>query len=106
MSDPLLTQARHQSTVELAQGEWMGSNTATVRRPRTSNPVATLWRLAWNDDRLSCAVYRRRDKLEMRLETGGRTILTEPFEIRPRMLARMQALRRSLKRRGWQDFAG
>jgi hypothetical protein len=55
---------------------------------------------------LSCAVYRGRDGLEMRLETGTQTILTEPCDMRPRMLARMQALRRSLKRRGWQDLAG
>jgi hypothetical protein len=68
--------------------------------------VATLWRLVFNDDRLSCAVYRARTGLEMRLETARGTILAEPFELRPRVLARMQALRRSLKRRGWQDSAG
>lgn len=84
----------------------MGLNTGTVPRRRTRHPVATLWRLAWNDDRLSCAVYRAHGGLEMRLETGTHTILIEPFELRPRVLARMQALRRSLKRRGWQDFGG
>jgi hypothetical protein len=68
--------------------------------------VATLWRLAFDGDRLSCAVYRASTGLEMRLETGRRTILAEPFDLRPRMLARVQALRRSLKRRGWQDAAG
>lgn len=68
--------------------------------------MATLWRLAFDGDRLSCAVYRARAGLEMRLETATQTILTEPFELRPRMLARVQALRRSLKRRGWQDSAG
>ena len=83
--------------------ERMGLNTRTVPRRRTRHPVATLWRLAWNDDRLSCAVYRAGGGLEMRLETGTHTILTEPFELRPRVLARMQALRRSLKRRGWED---
>ena len=67
--------------------------------------MATLWRLAFDGDRLSCAVYRARTGLEMRLETATQTILTEPFELRPRMLARVQALRRSLKRRGWQDSA-
>jgi hypothetical protein len=68
--------------------------------------VATLWQLAWDDDRLSCAVYKAGRGLEMRLESGSRTILAEPFELGPRMLARAQALRRSLKRRGWQDVAG
>lgn len=63
-----------------------------------------LWQLVWNEDRLSCAVYRAGAGLEMRLECGTRTLLTEPFELVPRMLARTQALRRSLKRRGWQEI--
>ncbi|MGH9348398.1 MAG: hypothetical protein ACRD26_14155 [Vicinamibacterales bacterium] len=67
--------------------------------------MARLWDLAWNGDRLSCAVYRGRkgNGLEMRLESDNGTILAEPFEIRPRILARIDALKRSLKRRGWQD---
>jgi hypothetical protein len=65
-----------------------------------------LWQLAFNGDRIQCAVYRAREGLEMRLETTTRTVLTEPFELRPRMLARTQALRRSLKRRGWEDVGG
>jgi hypothetical protein len=77
-----------------------------VPRRRASHPVATLWKLAFNGDRLSCAVYRAATGLEMRLETATQTILAEPFELRPRMLARMQALRRSLKRRGWEESAG
>jgi hypothetical protein len=76
-----------------------------VPRRSKSHPVATLWKLAWNNDRLSCAVYKAGTAFEVRLETGRGTILAEPFEIRPRMLARMQALRRSLLRRGWQDLA-
>jgi hypothetical protein len=40
----------------------------------------------------------------MRLESSSSVIMTEPFELRPRMLARMQALRASLRRRGWQDL--
>ena len=68
------------------------------------DPVATLWRLAWNEDRLSCAVYNHGPGLEMRLESRSNVIMSEPFELRPRMLARMQALRASLKRRGWQDL--
>lgn len=70
---------------------------------RSADPLATLWQLAYNDDRISCAVYRDGEKLEMRLETRSETILIEPFEIRPRVLSRVEALRRSLKRRGWAD---
>lgn len=66
-------------------------------------PVATLWQLAWNDDRLSCTVYRDTAGLQLRLESATAIILTEPFELQPRSLARMHALRESLKRRGWQD---
>lgn len=72
-------------------------------RHAASHRVARLWDLSWNGDRLSCTVYRAGKGLEMRLETGARTILVEPFELRPRVLARMDALKRSLKRRGWQE---
>jgi hypothetical protein len=75
-----------------------------VPRRSSGHPVATLWQLSWNDDCLSCAVYKAGKGLEMRLEVGPLTILKERFEIRPRTLARVQALRRSLKRRGWQDL--
>ena len=75
------------------------------RRRRNIHPVATLWQLAWNDDLLSCAVYKAGGGLEMRLESGRRTIFAEPFELGPRMVARTQALRRSLMRRGWKDRA-
>lgn len=76
-----------------------------MRRRRASRPVARLWDLAWNGDRLSCTVYRAGEGkgLEMRLESDNGMILAEPFELRPRVLARMEALKRSLKRRGWQD---
>lgn len=66
--------------------------------------VATLWNLGWNGDHLSCAVYRAGTGLEMRLESGRQTILSEPFEIRPKMLARVRALKQSLERKGWQDL--
>ena len=65
--------------------------------------VATLWRLEWDDDRLSCNVYRNTDGLQLRLESPTAIILSEPFELQPRVLARMQALRESLKRRGWRE---
>jgi hypothetical protein len=72
---------------------------------RSSAPVAKLWQLAWNGDSLSCAVYRSGKGFEMRLESARGTLLTEKCDLRPRALARMQALRRSLKRRGWEDQA-
>jgi hypothetical protein len=59
--------------------------------------------MAWNDSRVSCAIYKAGDGLEMRLEAGTRLLLAEPFELGPRMVARVQALRRSLKRRGWEE---
>lgn len=66
-------------------------------------PVATLWQLTWNEDRLYCTVYQDQEGLLLRVESPTTVILTEPFEVQPRLLARTQALRRSLKRRGWRD---
>jgi hypothetical protein len=74
-----------------------------MARGQATQPVARLWDLSWKDDRISCAVYRAGERLEMRLESGETTILAEPFELRPRMLAKMTALKRSLQRRGWRD---
>jgi hypothetical protein len=68
------------------------------------HPVATLWQLAWQDDLLSCAVYKVGRGLEMRLEAGTRTLFAEPFELGPRMVARAHALRQSLLRRGWREL--
>ena len=68
-------------------------------------PIATLWELTWKDDRVTCAVYRLERGLQLRLESPTATILSEPFDLQPRMLARSQALRNSLKRRGWRDPA-
>ncbi len=70
---------------------------------RDSRPVATLWQLAWNDDRLFCTVYRNDQGLQLRLESPTAVILSEAFELQPRSFARTQAMRASLKRRGWQD---
>ena len=64
-----------------------------------ARPVATLWRMALNDDRLSCNVYRRPDGFELRLESPTSVILTERFDLQPRMLARTERLRDSLTRR-------
>jgi hypothetical protein len=67
-----------------------------------TRPVATLWALSWNGDRVSCAIYRSgAGTLEMRLQSGATTILTEPFDLGPRAVARTTALKRSLERRGW-----
>jgi hypothetical protein len=62
-----------------------------------------LWELEWNENRLSCAVYRRGNGLELRVESAMAVIVTEPFVIEPRALARAQMLRDDLKRRGWTD---
>jgi hypothetical protein len=77
-----------------------------VSRPRNGRPLATLFQLSWNGDNVSCVVYKRGDRLEMCLETGARVLLTERFAIQPRMLARVKTLKKSLKRRGWQEPAG
>ena len=66
-------------------------------------PVATLWRLRWKDDHLSCVVYRDGEGFEVRLESPTAIIFAEPFELQPRALARTQSLRDSLKRRGWEE---
>ena len=77
--------------------------TSTGDDRRGARPVATLWQLAWNDNRLFCTVYRSDEGLQLRVESPTAVILSEPFELQPRTFARTQALRASLKRRGWQD---
>ena len=69
-----------------------------------SEPVATLWNLAWKDDRLTCVVYRSGDgRMQLRVESGDTVVIDERFELQPRMLARAHALRAALKRRGWEE---
>jgi len=41
--------------------------------------------------------------MELRLESAGGVILTEPFDMQPRAFARTKALRESLMRRGWLE---
>jgi hypothetical protein len=65
--------------------------------------IATLWQLAWNDERLFCTIYRHKDGFQLRVESATSVIISEPIEIQPRALARTEALRASLKRRGWRD---
>lgn len=66
-------------------------------------PLAVLWELTWNENRLVCAVYRRTNGLQLRVESAKAVIVSEPFVIEPRALARAQALRDDLKRRGWTE---
>ena len=66
-------------------------------------PVATLWQLAWENERLSCAVYRDGAELLLRVQSPHAVIVTERFDLQPRALARAHALRDALKRRGWTD---
>ena len=68
-----------------------------------ARPIATLWQLALNDDRLFCTIYRHDDGFQLRVESATRVILTERVELQPRTFARTQALRASLKRRGWKE---
>ena len=86
-------------------GEAVVDNTFSVPREPEHTPIAKLWELAWKDDRVTCAVYRLDGGLQLRLESPTATILSEPFDLQPRMVARSQALRNSLKRRGWRDPA-
>ena len=66
-------------------------------------PVATLWQLELQNDRLCCTVYRGESGFYVRVESATAVIVNEPFELQPRMLARAEALRDSLRRRGWQE---
>jgi hypothetical protein len=66
-------------------------------------PIATLWQLALNDDRLFCTIYRHDNGFQLRLESATAVILTEPCDLQPRTFARTRALRASLKRRGWKE---
>lgn len=78
---------------------------STVSNPGAGRRVATLWHLERYDNRVSCAIYRDRAGLQLRLESADALILAEPFDLQPRMLARAEAVRASLRRRGWQDVS-
>ena len=79
-------------------------NTRTVFTPRGARRIATLWTLACKDDQLSCIVYRTPRGMQLTLQSDQRPILSEPFDLEPRTLARAAALRDSLKRRGWTEL--
>ena len=65
--------------------------------------VATLWNLMFNGNQVSCVVYQGTHGMELRVESPAGTILSEPFDMQPRAMARSRALRESLKRRGWSE---
>ena len=65
--------------------------------------VAILWQLAWQESAIACVIYRDDRGLELRVECDAAVIAREPFDLQPRALARANALRDSLKRRGWQE---
>jgi hypothetical protein len=65
--------------------------------------VATLWKLAWNDNQLSCVVNRTDHGFELSVESPTSVVITERFDLEPRALARAHALRDALKRRGWTE---
>jgi hypothetical protein len=69
----------------------------------TDRPLAMLWELEWNADRLTCAIYRHGSGLQLRVESAVAVIVTERFDLQPRALARARTLRQGLKRRGWRD---
>jgi hypothetical protein len=74
-----------------------------MRTPCESRPLATLWHLAWNDDRLSCVVYRTPAGMRLQIEAGESVVVSEQFDLQPRTLNRARALRAALMRRGWRD---
>jgi hypothetical protein len=66
--------------------------------------IATLWHLTWEDSRVSCVIYQSAEGMQLRLESPGGVIMSEPFDMQPRAFARTRTLRESLKRRGWQEI--
>lgn len=80
-------------------------NGGAVADHSDARPIATLWQLAWDQERVFCTVYRSAGGLQLRVESATAVIVDEPFDLQPRALARTQALRASLKRRGWREVA-
>ena len=68
-----------------------------------SRPVATLWQLEFNNERVCCNIYRDGQSLQLRVESPSAVIVDEPFDLMPRMLSKTRALRASFIRRGWRD---
>lgn len=68
--------------------------------------LTTLWNLAWEHDRLVCVIYRTDAGMQLTVEAAGAVVVTEQFDLQPRAVARAQALRDALKRRGWREVEG
>jgi hypothetical protein len=71
---------------------------------RGSRRIATLWQVGWDDLQISCVVYRQGERLTLAVESDDGVIVSEPFEMQPRALARVHALRDALVRRGWTEI--
>lgn len=71
----------------------------------TAHRVATLWRMTWEGNALACSVYRAGDRLRLQVESPTAVVITETFDLQPRVLGRARLLREALKRRGWQDIS-
>jgi hypothetical protein len=69
-------------------------------------PLAVLWRLRLDDNRISCGVYRTGTVLHLCVESPKAVIVREPFEFEPRAVARARLLCENLKRRGWREDGG
>ena len=78
-------------------------NSRDVSTSMAPHRIATLWDLAWNNERLTCVVCRASDGLRLRIESPTTVIVSERFTMEPRVVARVRALRDSLQRRGWYD---
>jgi len=74
-----------------------------MRIPGETARLATLWHLAWDDARLACVIYRANGGMQLKIESAEAVVITEAFDLQPRALARANALRDALKRRGWRD---
>ena len=65
--------------------------------------MTVLWQLAWEEQVLSCAIYRTAAGMELRLESPHAVVLAVPCGMQPRLVARLERLKATLKRHGWQD---
>jgi hypothetical protein len=74
-----------------------------MRPAERGERIATLWRLTGDGATIACLVYRMSDGFELSVESAAATIVREPFMLEPRALSRAEALRQSLRRRGWQE---
>jgi hypothetical protein len=74
-----------------------------MKTPGGPRELATLWDLSWDGDRVRCVIYRTPDGMELKVESDDAVMFAERFDLQPRALARANALRDAMKRRGWQD---